>query len=329
VEVVLTGNTGKMVMGRKVALVTGATGFIGRHLVDRLRQGGGVARVYTRRLVGHAESLFPDCECFSGELNDSSSLDTACEGADVVFHLAGLAHSISRSEEEVRRANVDGTRSVLESALRNGVRRFVYISSTHAGNPTVSLYARSKLEAEEEIRAVLELDPGIEVVILRPANVYGVGMRGGLRKFLELSSRGWLPSLPELQSQFSLVSVTDLCEVAIHASESVFKRHEKIILNTVTDGELYTVSRIEDAVYQSLGRRPPRMRAPRWALLAGAAVAQFLNKFRDSPNTLGMGLYKNLVRHQGQRRVDTPANYPFTPTTTLESELPSILESLR
>jgi len=170
------------------ALVTGATGFIGSHLVSRLRADGRPVRA----LVLPGEPLPADwdsgVEVIRGDITEGDSLAPAVEGTEVVFHLAALVGDWG-PEQAFRRVSVEGTRNLLRAAADWGAR-FVLASSIvvygdrlgrevcdedlphgHAYGP----YSRSKQAQERLAREWLER--GTDVRIVRPANVYGAGSR--------------------------------------------------------------------------------------------------------------------------------------------------------
>jgi UDP-glucose 4-epimerase len=208
-------------------LITGATGFIGRHLAKLLLDSAKNCRLLTR----HHQDIDNSCVA---DLADPLGVLTACSGIERVFHCAGYAHafsSLSGNDNEPHwLVNFEGTRNLAEAAGQAGVKRFVFLSSVKAmaepvdacadedfsGQPTTA-YGLSKRAAEE---AVLEAGAryGMHVVNLRLAMVYGSGGRGNLERMGRLVQKGWFPPLPETGNHRSLVHVDDvvaaLCLVA-------------------------------------------------------------------------------------------------------------------
>ena len=171
---------------KPVALVTGATGFIGSHLVSKLHNEGYAVRVYSRQACRRNTRLRVDPEDWiSAELSDEDELASACEGVDVVFHTASIAHSFADAEE-IFAVNVLGSQSVYSAAVDSDARAFVFFSSILAADPEQSDYAKSKWSAEQAVLKAIELNPSTDVLILRPANVYGAGMRGNIRTFIKI-----------------------------------------------------------------------------------------------------------------------------------------------
>jgi UDP-glucose 4-epimerase len=126
-------------------LVTGGAGFIGSHLVDRLLAQGRRVRVLDSFVVGRRANLaqhagHPRLEIVEADIADSAAVDSACSGADRVFHLAARADIVPSIElpEAYFRANVDGTFAVIQASRNHGVRRFVYVASSSCyGIPSV------------------------------------------------------------------------------------------------------------------------------------------------------------------------------------------------
>lgn len=305
--------------------MTGATGFIGRTLVPMLQDTGYEVRVFSRASATQDDSLpVAKANWFCGELDDAERLLAACDRVEVVYHLAGIAHTSGVSLDDLLAVNTEGTRNVFTAAAKCGVARFVYLSSILAANPHSSLYAKSKLDAERLLQASVADGRGIRVSIIRPGNVYGVGMQGNLRAFIRLAIGGIIPLLPALSRKFRLVSVHDLCRVLVAQAETTGQDIERY---TVTDGQAYTVHRIEEAVYQCTRKGRPLWRLPRAFLLAGALAAELVNRSGIKRNTLGMRLYKNLTGESAPEQ-DAAPHYEFEPADTLESEIKQIVDSL-
>jgi NADH dehydrogenase len=163
-------------------LVTGASGFIGQPLVRRLLAGGHALRALVRRIPDGPAAT--GLEYVQGDMTDHAALDGACVGMDAIVHLAcatGVADPVI-----VRAVNVDGTRALLESAKRHGVRRFVFVSTISATRERMGPYGQTKLEGEKMVAA-----SGLEWVTVRPSLVYGSAALG-----LFATLAAYLRSLP-------------------------------------------------------------------------------------------------------------------------------------
>jgi len=159
-----------------LALVTGATGLIGRHLVEQLLAQGRAVRVLARapERLGQTRAR---CEVLTGGL-DRASLDRAVQGADLVFHLAACARAWSRNPDEFAEVNVRAVGHLLEASRAARVRRLVHVSTVLAlpafqARVRSIPYVETKLRGEALVNAYVA--SGGDAVIAHPTRVYGPG----------------------------------------------------------------------------------------------------------------------------------------------------------
>jgi nucleoside-diphosphate-sugar epimerase len=184
------------------ALVTGANGFIGSHLVELLTRQSCKVRCLVRKTSDLRWIRDSGVERAEGDLADVRSLERAVDGADWVFHLAGKTKALSR--DEFFKANAGGTENLLSACRAGGtLRRFVYVSSMAASGPgpdgrpvretdpprPVTWYGESKLEGE---KAVFRHADRLPVVVIRPPVVFGPRDTDVLR-FFQSVARGVVP----------------------------------------------------------------------------------------------------------------------------------------
>ncbi len=172
-----------------LALVTGATGFVGSHVARALAARGACVRVLVRRSSRIDNLADLDCEPVFGDLTDPDSLRHAAQGCDAVFHVAADYRLWSRDPKELYRANVEGTTNVLRAAREAGAKRVVYTSSvgvlaapatedpSNEDTPVtiddmIGHYKRSKFMAEEEARRFWSQE-GLDIVIVNPSTPVG------------------------------------------------------------------------------------------------------------------------------------------------------------
>jgi nucleoside-diphosphate-sugar epimerase len=197
--------------------LTGATGFIGQHLLRELPKRGHRVRVLLRRPVAvpvHAGSAV------IGDLARPRNMSAALEGADAVIHSAGLAHAMSGiPEDDYRSINTEATIGLARAARRAGATRFVFLSSiraqcgptadavqTEAADPRpTDAYGRSKLAAE---RALAELD--LDWVALRLVLVYGPGVKGNMAQLIRLARSRYPLPVGRLMARRSLLALENL-----------------------------------------------------------------------------------------------------------------------
>ena len=251
------------------AFVTGATGFVGSHLVETLLKDGHEVVCLVRdpakatRVLGERPARM-----IAGNLFTPEALDQGCRGADVIVHVAGLI--AARSRQEFHAVNAGATARLVETARRvaPALRRFIYVSSLSAAGPArrgrpldesqpprpVSEYGRSKLAGEDAVRS-----GGVPWTIVRPPTVYGPRDRETLRAF-RFARLGAIPEYAEPAQELSFIHVEDLAHAVIAATAAAcegriyFACHPEI----ATWREAMTA--IFRAARAALGRPPRRPR---------------------------------------------------------------------
>ncbi|MDP1654335.1 MAG: NAD-dependent epimerase/dehydratase family protein [Rhodocyclaceae bacterium] len=274
-------------------LITGATGFIGRRLMQP------VDRALVRS-VGNIQNAVV------GDLLDPASLAVACEGIETVFHCAGYAHAFASSDSDAHwRINFEGTRNLVEAAGAAGVKRFVFLSSVKAmaepgdecadedwpGEP-VTPYGRAKRAAED---AVLEAGAkyGMHVVNLRLAMVYGRGGRGNLERMARGIRAGWFPPLPETGNRRSLVHVDDVVSSMRLVADAPAANGRTYI---VADPRPYSGREIYDVIRSAVSPAPTfRWSVPAGLLRAGGAVGDALGAALRRPLPLSSEVVSRLL----------------------------------
>lgn len=239
-------------------LVTGATGFVGSHLVEGLRRRGDEVTALART-AGKAEALASGgVRVIPGDLHDTGALARAAEGQDVVYHVAGAV--AARNEAEFTRCNRDGTTNLLEACAREGGPRFVLVSSMAAAGPAgpgrphvgsepprpVTAYGRSKLAAEQAVTA-----SGLPWTVVRPPTVYGPRDREVLKVF-RLARWGVAPVFGNGMQELSAIHAADLADALIAAGTS-----EAALGRTyyACHPEVVTSAGFVRAIAASMGRR--------------------------------------------------------------------------
>lgn len=150
-------------VGETMILVTGGTGFVGRHLVARLVAGGGQVRVLARSAADLAGA-----EVVPGDVADVSSVATAMRGCAAAIHLVGIIRE--QGDATFEKVHVEGTRAVIEACGRAGVGRLLHMSALGARPNATSRYHRTKWEAEELVRA-----SDVAATVFRPSVMFGAG----------------------------------------------------------------------------------------------------------------------------------------------------------
>lgn len=266
-------------------LVTGATGFIGRRLVARLRADDVSVVGMTRNPHGATRTCLDRLTWRAGDLEKRHTVKGICDGVDTVFHLAAYAHALDdepiQSAARHQRVSVEGTRVLVEEARAAGVARFVFASSVKAmGESTIgcadettdcapeTAYGKAKRQAEQIVLKEGQAC-GMHVSVLRLPLVYGPGARGNLPRIISAASAVWLPTFPEFGNRRSMVHVADVVQALMLAA---IKPQANGQIYLVTDASVYSTREVYDIIRAALGRRPARWAIPFAALKAAAAI---------------------------------------------------------
>lgn len=264
-------------MPPRTALITGATGFVGSHLAERLSGAGWQVRALVRRTSDTRLLRELGATLVEGGLDDVDALRRGADGADTVFHLAAVTQA--RDEEAYRRANAEGTAHVVRGALAAAARprRLVYLSSYAACGPSpdgrargrdeppapLTAYGRTKLAGE---RAAAEAAAaGVEVLTLRAPAVYGPRGRD-LLTYFRLVSHGVGPFPGGPDRRLHLLYAPDLALALLRAADAPPGTY------AVAEPAVYTWRQVVDAVAEAVGRSPLRIPLPP-GLARGAAAA--------------------------------------------------------
>jgi nucleoside-diphosphate-sugar epimerase len=284
-------------MPRTVA-VTGATGFVGSHIVGQLNRAGWQVRVLTRRLPVSPHYGDAAVEAVIGTLEDRQAVAHLVRDADAVVHAAGKIKA--RSHAEFFAANATGTRLLVEAAIATGRRpRFVLISSLAARRPQISDYAASKLAGEAELT---RLEGDLPWSILRPPAVYGPGDRETLAFFRALRlGLAMLP--PGRDSRLSLMHVSDLAAAAAATLESMTADARIFEIDDGHSGG-YSWDEMVSAAARHLNLRPLRLRIPGPVLRAFAHANAAIHQITGGTAMLTPGKAREFLHRDWASRDD-------------------------
>jgi len=268
-----------------ITLVTGANGFVGWALCNRLCKDGFFLRRATRAITTLPnETTAIEIASISSETDWSAGLKSVQQ----VVHLAARVHEMneisSNALTDFRRVNVEGTANLARQAAAAGVRRFVFLSSikvngefTEMGQPFTAdslptpqdPYGVSKHEAEQLLNEIAT-ETGMEVVIIRPPLVYGPGVKANFESMMRWLSRGIpLPLAAIKNNRRSLVALDNLVDLIVTCLNHPAAANQTFL---VSDGEDLSTADLMKRICEAWGRRANLYYVPPELLKLGAAV---------------------------------------------------------
>lgn len=277
----------------RLVVVTGATGFVGRHLVRTLSERGNRVRGISRTLPAVGR---PPVEWRRiADVTDRESVRSALEDAAAVVHLASRVHVMKEKEPDPLRAfretNVEGTRVVLEESVRAGADTFLFMSSVKAvaeesQRPLTEKvepepedpYGVSKLEAEE---LALDLGAGdLRVLVLRPPLVYGPGMKGNLLRLFHAVGRGIPLPIGGIENRRSLVYTGNL----VAAIGSLLEHRTARGRFFVSDGRDLSTPELVEEIARAMSRKARLWSVPPSLIEAGVWVGHAVSAIPGVPD---------------------------------------------
>jgi nucleoside-diphosphate-sugar epimerase len=288
---------------KQIAVVTGANGFVGSHLVDNLLAKNFEVRCVVRKssnlrwLDGKNLKIF-DCGLF-----DKNGLRKAFEDVNYIFHVAGVVKA--KNEEGYLKGNVEATKVLLEAAseVKENIKKFVVVSSQTVSGPALdgrpvtedmkpnplTTYARSKLKQEEVALGYNDIFP---VTICRAPAIFGE-RDTEIFIYFQVFNRGLTTMIGFDKKELSLLHVTDLAEGLYLAAVSK-KANGQIYF--ISSEKFYTWVEVGNITSNVLNKKAFKIRIPHFIVFFIAAIAQFFAMFSSQPATLNIEKAKDLVQ---------------------------------
>ncbi|HYU14750.1 MAG TPA: complex I NDUFA9 subunit family protein [Candidatus Acidoferrum sp.] len=262
-------------------LVTGATGFVGHALLQRLCAAGHVVRCLVRRGSEGALRGQGAIARIEGDVVTRQGLEEGMAGCDAVIHLVGIIREHRASGVTFERVHTQGTLNVLEAAAASGIRRYLHMSALGTRPEAAARYHRTKWAAEEAVRA-----SGLEWTIFRPSIVYGRG-DGFVTMLASMVRR--LPAVPVIGSGRQRLQPVPVEQVAAGFTGALELPATIKRIYEVGGPEAVTMVELLDLIGGALGRRHvPKVHAPLGAMRPLARLLHRLPGFPVTPDQLPM-----------------------------------------
>ncbi len=233
-------------------LVTGGTGFVGSHLIRRMRR----ENLAVRALVRHPEQARAlvdlGVDLVRGDILDKASLDRAAAGIERVIHLIGIIQEAPGVT--FKDIHVEGTRNMLQAAKRAGVRHFLYQSALGTRPGARTEYHKTKWQAEELVR-----EQGIPYTIVRPALIYGYGDKFTLRLAEIIRKSPVLPVIGSGTSKVQPIYIDDVTDCLVKAVTSDSFLNE---IYEIGGPEQLTYEEVTRAIAEAMGVKRPTVHMP-------------------------------------------------------------------
>lgn len=288
---------------QEIAVVTGASGLVGSHLVDNLLSKGFKVRCILRKSSSLKWLEGKKVDIINSGLFEREGLRKAFKDAAYIFHVAGVVKS--KTPEGYFEGNVDSTRTMLEVASENSstLKKFLVVSSLTVTGPAlngkpvdenticnpITTYGKSKLEQE---KVALSYKDKLPVTICRAPAVYGE-RDTEIFIYFQTFSKGLTTTIGFDKKELSLIHVVDLVEGLYKAAVSEKSNGE---IYFISSEKFYTWQEINAITSKLLNKKPIIIKVPHFLVYTIATVAQFFAMFSSKPATLNIEKAKDITQ---------------------------------
>jgi dihydroflavonol-4-reductase len=321
--------------------ITGATGFIGTHLVERLAQTGHELYCLVRKMSQVSRLKELGVTLITGDVTDKASLLESMRGCDWVINLANIYSFWEPNKQIYTDVNVEGTRNVMEAALETGISKVVHVSTSVVyGRPAddpfteesavgpvrFSEYARTKYEGEL-VAWELHGKRGLPLVMIYPASVLGPGDPKASGRYIQDLIRRRLPTTVFEDSILTFVHVRDVAEAIVRAAEKKNNIGEKYLVGK----HQFSFREVNQMISEISGVPLPKICLPDSLVMVNATLLTWLaNLTKKSPlwgmSTDQMRMMKEGFRFDGSK-AEKELGITYTPfRATLEEAIASYLK---
>ena len=252
--------------------VTGATGFVGRHLVAALSSNG------FKVVVGVRDTSVIDTQVESKRFVLNEHTDVDLTGIDCVIHLAGLAHTVNASAEKLNEINHVGTQRISHLAAKQGVKKFIFLSSIGVNGCTNDIsfnessearpfndYTVSKYYAEQALVDATEQSQ-MQSFIIRAPLIYGKDAPGNFRALIKYADSSIPLPFAGIKNERSLCSISNLCDFIMCCCTENSEELDQIERFVIADDKPVSTSELFTAISSALGKGPRLVDVPKTLL---------------------------------------------------------------
>lgn len=278
---------------KEIILITGATGFLGRHLVQSLLEAGFAVRALVRNATDREVGLPEGVEIVDGDVLDTTILAEATIGVTVVVHAAAMVSFWKKEAEQVMNINVEGTSCVVNACLEEGCRliqvssiaalgsvpegEFVTEETTWISGESRSVYSTSKLKAEREVfRGIAE---GLKAQFVNPSIIIGPthNWEEGTGKMFTIVNRGLRFYNPGASGFVGVKDVAKAIVAVINNSELATGEH--FLLNA----ENLSFQTLFGMIAKALVKKPPSVKLPKLPTMIVATISEWISMLSGNP----------------------------------------------
>ncbi|MCB9260051.1 MAG: NAD(P)-dependent oxidoreductase [Ignavibacteriales bacterium] len=322
---------------KKIAVVTGGTGFVGSHLVDLLLSKNYEVRCIIRkssnlRWLKNKEVKIYDCGLF-----DTEGLKTVLKDANYLFHVAGVVRSKTR--KGFYTGNVDTTKNLLDAILEvnNSIERVIIVSSLTACGPSlngkpcdeltipnpITTYGKSKLAEEELTKTYMDKIP---ITICRAPAIYGE-RETDIYAMFQGVQKGIMTLVGFNNKKLSLIHGRDFVNGIYLASLSEKAKNE---IYFISSEKIYDWPTISDAMENAIGKKALRIRIPHFLIYSIGAISHFFNYFSSKPATFNLEKARDFVQENWTCDVTKAKNdFGYSQQISLEEGMKSTVDWYR
>lgn len=291
-------------MSSNIAVVTGANGFVGSHLVDYLLENKYEVRCIVRKTSDLKWLNGKDVKIFNCGLLDVDGMSKAFNNANYIYHVAGVVKS--KTPDGYFKGNVDTTKALLEAALRNisTLKKIIIVSSLTVTGPSkggipvnennkcepITTYGKSKLAQENLAKSFMDRLP---ITICRAPAVYGE-RDTEIFIFFQTYNRGLMTTIGLDKKVLSLIHVRDLVEGFYLAATSENSKGESYFISSE---KFYTWDEVGEICEKVFTKKPLKLKVPHTVVYTLAAIAQFLSLFSKKAATLNLEKARDITQN--------------------------------